>query len=797
MPPKLKDPDCSDASVLSEIKAADEVRHPLVASITTSEEDTVLLQGLISESESDNPDRAPTETVCQEEPTLYKMEEEEGRTAKEERNSFNELCGAKKDEVQIREEPYKVTSEFTELSFLVEKIEPCGIKTPDQVLPPSAVSEDTIEKGVAVEESESAAMVQEMMVELAPTAASLEKINLKSEREGTEETVRAQNLSAEQSSSSGLVVGEDRSHVEVEISPALEEGLQVETLCKTEEQTVLEGEKEEGKNEDSQTETETERKVEEIEMLEDTEIPPVMSILNELRSEVSEEPGQSARSDNSQTQLQWPSEKIPQIQISVVDDSTHFSTPDLSNYERFIIPKIEILEPEHKECSVVESEIPKPELEHDQTDLSSELIMEERSVSDSPGLPPSDTGMQGEDNPSPTKVVKEPNQEVKMQDEGKSIELPQMEYTSLPVINISCSDDTNSALPVNGHDPLSPSQPLQAPTVSLFVVPPISVTCHESDPALQFHTKRAEWAETETVSFIQREIKQDVGGSVTVRPEKSRKQNIEEEAQKSVKEDLLPETPKVVLPKVTDNVPSFNKTSDDVIVVPDLMMKVKPLKDPKSETFVSVEDLQRNRSSVDRLSSKPPAHPSLSPASLRRFMSKTLSDLDGDTVTGDKADEDLSGGSTPTTSLSCENSPRMKRRDSLTLIRSATPEELASGARRKIFIPKAKDDGDGAVDAQGKKDNPYMSPSQARRAALLQASKGPNTPPMERRSPLLNRRKVTLEVPKATEEPIPKEEPVSKKEEKQAEKKPDPLKGKNKYSGLYPLFGLTLTMKAW
>ncbi|XP_075998138.1 alpha-protein kinase 3 [Genypterus blacodes] len=214
----------------------------------------------------------------------------------------------------------------------------------------------------------------------------------------------------------------------------------------------------------------------------------------------------------------------------------------------------------------------------------------------------------------------------------------------------------------------------------------------------------------------------------------------------------------------------------------------------EAKTETSAEDLQRNRSSVERLGVKSPTHPPLSPASLRRFMSKAATDSDTDAVTGvraitvsdrqnDKAEEDLSGGSTPTSSLSCESSPRLKRRDSLSLIRSATPEELASGARRKIFIPKTKgEDGEGiavslgALDIQGKKETPYMSPSQARRAALLQPSPGQNTPPMERRSPLLSRRKATLDVPKVVEE-IPTEVPAStKKDEKPAEKKLDPLK---------------------
>ncbi|KAK5867412.1 hypothetical protein PBY51_011908 [Eleginops maclovinus] len=231
-----------------------------------------------------------------------------------------------------------------------------------------------------------------------------------------------------------------------------------------------------------------------------------------------------------------------------------------------------------------------------------------------------------------------------------------------------------------------------------------------------------------------------------------------------------------LIPKVGDYVPSFSNVAEDN-TVPEVL-KVKPLKEAKIENTVSVEDLQRNRPTVERLCFKPPTHPSLSPASLRKFMSRASQD--SDILTNDKIDEDLSGGSTPTSSLSCESSPRLKRRDSLSLIRSATPEELASGARRKIFMPKPKEDGEGAVvgalDTQGKKETPYMSPSQARRAALLQAPTGQNTPPMERRSPLLSRRKATLEVPKVVEE-TPTVDPVSNKsEEKPAEKKLDPLK---------------------
>uniref|UniRef100_A0A673GJZ9 non-specific serine/threonine protein kinase n=1 Tax=Sinocyclocheilus rhinocerous TaxID=307959 RepID=A0A673GJZ9_9TELE len=144
-------------------------------------------------------------------------------------------------------------------------------------------------------------------------------------------------------------------------------------------------------------------------------------------------------------------------------------------------------------------------------------------------------------------------------------------------------------------------------------------------------------------------------------------------------------------------------------------------------------------------------------------------------VDGSEKKGEESGGSTPTSTLSCESSPKMKRRDSLTLIPSATPEELASGARRKIYLAKTKSEDEGS-DTQGKRDSPYMSPSQARRAAFLQLQSGQQTPPTERRSPLLTRRKATLEVPKPKEE-IAEVTDSTKTESKPVEKeKLDPFK---------------------
>ncbi|KAM8751370.1 alpha-protein kinase 3 isoform 1-T2 [Acanthopagrus schlegelii] len=469
--------------------------------------------------------------------------------------------------------------------------------------------------------------------------------------------------------------------------------------------------------------------------------------------------------DQADSQIVLPTQK------GMPNDYIKPNAPDVYPNENFVIPKIEIMEPELKECTLPLPIMPK----HDITHVSLAEI-QDQSMADSSSLLPTQKGMWNDNNLSPTGKVKEI---VQLDDKTRTFErdqacvksseqLPQMDFASIPLISVSCTDDREDDGYVNTHVS-DTSQPFETSAVPSFVVPPISVTCHESDSALRLSTQSE--SETETSAATQRGTRQDVENSMTIKSEKtqSRKQNQEEMSEKIIKENTSSMLFEGLVPQLGENGPSFSKTTEDNIVPETL--KTKPLKEPKIENSVSVE----------RLCSKPPAHPSLSPASLRKFMSRSSPDSDtvGDRQ-GDKVDDDLSGGSTPTSSLSCESSPRLKRRDSLSLIRSATPEELASGARRKIFIPKPKEDIEGvvvgALDTQGKKESPYMSPSQARRAALLQAPTGQNTPPMERRSPLLSRRKVTLEVPKVVAE-TPTEEPVSiKREEKPAEKKLDPLK---------------------
>uniref|UniRef100_A0A3B1JNA0 non-specific serine/threonine protein kinase n=1 Tax=Astyanax mexicanus TaxID=7994 RepID=A0A3B1JNA0_ASTMX len=203
-----------------------------------------------------------------------------------------------------------------------------------------------------------------------------------------------------------------------------------------------------------------------------------------------------------------------------------------------------------------------------------------------------------------------------------------------------------------------------------------------------------------------------------------------------------------------------------------------------SDVDPEVDRLQRDKPAMEKLGLTAPVGPTLpplSPASLRRLMAKNNPNLESQSsipaisADGSEKKGEESGGSTPTSTLSCESSPKMKRRDSLTLIPSATPEELASGARRKIYLAKTKSEDEG-LDTTNKRDSPKMSPSQARRAAFLQLQSGQQTPPMERRSPLLGRRKTTLEVPKPKEETT-EETDNSNTESKPAEKeKLDPFK---------------------
>jgi hypothetical protein len=135
---------------------------------------------------------------------------------------------------------------------------------------------------------------------------------------------------------------------------------------------------------------------------------------------------------------------------------------------------------------------------------------------------------------------------------------------------------------------------------------------------------------------------------------------------------------------------------------------------------------------------------------------------------------------------------------------SATPKELALGARRKILIPKPKTVEDNptspkAVDRELQSEEvlpkpskvlpgaatPYplsVPPSPSQQSLLAVEPIGQRTPPVRRRSPLLSRKLVAQETPGGGKESLQQPQ-AQRSEEKSAEKeKPDPFKGRTLHS---------------
>ncbi|XP_031687140.1 alpha-protein kinase 3 isoform X2 [Oncorhynchus kisutch] len=162
-----------------------------------------------------------------------------------------------------------------------------------------------------------------------------------------------------------------------------------------------------------------------------------------------------------------------------------------------------------------------------------------------------------------------------------------------------------------------------------------------------------------------------------------------------------------------------------------------------------------------------------------------------------KVEEYSKPDSSTSVSVTESSTGLLKGSDSVSPMPSATPKELASGARRKILIPKPKGEDPGAVASQIDTQSPQreevlrmssrlcpessspMSPGLSRRSPLLQPPNGQRTPPTERRSPLLSRRKLapTPETLKQSQEPALETTGTTKTEEKPAEKdKHNPFK---------------------
>lgn len=715
--------------------------------------------------------------------TLQKKElrvttSKKGEPGREVGHSSCRLSEEEKVEVRVNQEPLSDInrSEITKISAcsLEDRFDPRDSKTPDQVLsPPAAVEACGAEKARVKEETKCTSLSQEMNAGFPPTEVSgtLETGDLKMQREHTTivgKVTTLNNSKAKQSLNKFFKLGEEKCESKDIMKSALEEDLEINVF------RGVQALKNEDEQKSLQLESEPEKKT--------------SGNVEGLDESIALEVAQS--NENNTNKKSWSDEhgsctsNIPIIQISTVEDMSNIKPPttDLSLVEEFIIPKTEVLEPELKERSLPLSilALNKPEphdlQKHDATD-ESKVVIQDESKAEFSGSFPTLSKMRNNDDLLPTEKVAQ-----EMLEQPQSHSPAQTEYTIIPVIKVSCTDDLEGSVS-SGSCTDRASEPLRE---SLFVVPPISVTCHESDAELKLPTP-GETIETETSAGMQRGTKQSAENSISMKLEMpERSQDFEEIAEKSTKENTPAALCETLTPKVGENVPTPSKPTEDN-TVPETL-KLKSIKDAKNPS--SVEDFLKSTPSVERLSSKPPTYPSLSPSSLRKFMSKAATDLDNESMNSvpvisvddhqsDKADEDLSGGSTPTSSLSCESSPRLKRRDSLTLIRSATPEELASGARRKIFLPRSKEEIEGALVGvlEGKKENPYKSPSQARRAALLQTTAGQKTPPVERRSPLMSRRKATLEVPKVGDEALTGEPAGAKEDEKPSGKKADPLKG--------------------
>ncbi|XP_067412144.1 alpha-protein kinase 3 isoform X2 [Emydura macquarii macquarii] len=155
----------------------------------------------------------------------------------------------------------------------------------------------------------------------------------------------------------------------------------------------------------------------------------------------------------------------------------------------------------------------------------------------------------------------------------------------------------------------------------------------------------------------------------------------------------------------------------------------------------------------------------VSPLAFRTLPAREASEAEGSTllsvpsiVVGNMPLERVGWAEEELSELPLEGSRKENAGDPVAALPCATPEELASGARRKIYLPKSKqaEEAEGAaLENQGhlKRDSPTVSPRQAKKnLTLLQAPVPALSPPMERHSPTLARKMATLEVPKAPSE---------------------------------------------
>ena len=354
--------------------------------------------------------------------------------------------------------------------------------------------------------------------------------------------------------------------------------------------------------------------------------------------------------------------------------------------------------------------------------------------------------------------------------------------------------------------------PPKAPT---FVVPPIPIT--DTDGTLPENSQPStEAEELDSIATLLEGVMNDLESCVTLSAVGNKEIHstpccVEKATHTNVSDAPLGiTTPE---PGAKETPPSLSESSlEKVILRADVIDtqrdKEEEQKQPRLASDTFSDQHVKDKSDLHKSNLINPQSPLPSPSTPRRDPARNTPDMDASgllpvpviRVNSAPLAEKHSGEGTARDALpppgpSCDSSPRLAKRDSLTPIPSATAEELALGARRKIFIPKSKTEeaevAPGLTDALAKTEDvpkrrvpsqeqeaPGMSPSLSRRPSLLQLPAGQQTPPFPRRSPLLTRKKTTLEVPKCPEETV-KEPDTIKTEPKSAEtNKPDPLKGK-------------------
>ncbi|KAL2093011.1 hypothetical protein ACEWY4_010323 [Coilia grayii] len=500
----------------------------------------------------------------------------------------------------------------------------------------------------------------------------------------------------------------------------------------------------------------------------------VLSLSNkDTKAQISVEPP----SHNSVTAIEvccCPLRQIPEIRVTINEE------------QPVNMPSINILitEPEEPE-PVVSIRHRLSELQEDAIELSDQMIVDpSTTVGSAPaGISATPGGMCVGEIPEDILLPVKDTQEVVQQHASEKINLDkepepaktsrQLDSSSIPVINVAETgvmprSHEDNAVAVKIASITAPQQ--EAHKRPPVMPPPTAITCVDGSQEIMKDDKQDD--EMKSLAAILWGVKHNIDEERNeVTPHKGFKAK-----EQPLTDNLSALPPKIPLPAETEpslraNTPQISISATDKMGAP-------------TEADMGADRPKKDRAAVEKLGVTTPLSPLMSPSTLRRLMAKGLFGPDSPlgtsipaiTVDPERRGEENSGGSTPTSVLSCESSPKMRRKDSPSPIPSATPEELASGARRKIFLSKARaEEADGAVspDAQGKRDLPYMSPSQARRTAYLQAHPGQQTPPMEKRSPLLSRRKATLEVPKVQETPEETEPP---KTEARPADRPDPFK---------------------